>query len=86
MCVCVCVWVLTHIQLFASPWTVAHQTPLSMGFSRQEYWSRLPFSASGDVPDPGVKPTFLVSPALAGELFTTEPPGKTSGRIQKTHK
>ena len=86
MCVCVCVCVLTHIQLFASPWTVAHQTPLSMGFSRQEYWSRLPFSASGDVPDPGVKPTFLVSPALAGELFTTEPPGKTSGRIQKTHK
>ena len=84
MCVCVCV--LTHVQLFASLWTVAHQTPLSMGFSRQEYWNRLPFPTSGDVPDPGVKPTFLVSPALAGELFTTELPGKTSGRIQKTNK
>ena len=86
LCVCVCVCVLSSVQLFASPWTVAHQAPLSMGFSRQEYWSRLPFPTSGDVADPGIKPTFLVSPALAGELFTTEPPGKTSGMIQKTNK
>ena len=55
----------------ATPWTVAYQAPLSLGFSRQEYWSRLPFSSPGDLPDPGIKPT---SPALAGGFFTTEPP------------
>ena len=60
------------------PWTVAHQAPLSMGFPRQEYWSRLPFPSPGDLPDPGVE---LTSPALAGGtgnewLITTEPPGK----------
>ena len=47
-----------------------------MEFSRQEYWSRLPFSSPGDLPDPGIEPEFLASPALAGEFFTTEPPGK----------
>ena len=46
------VCVLSRVQLFATPWTVAHQTPLSMGFSRQEYWSGLPFPTSGDLPDP----------------------------------
>ena len=51
-----------------APWTVAHQAPLSMGCSRQEYWSRLPFPAVGDRPDPGIKPE---SPALAGRFFTT---------------
>ena len=54
-------------------WTVACQAPLSMGFSRQEYWSELPFPSPGDLPDPGIKP---VSPALTGGFFTTEPPGK----------
>ena len=57
--------VLRHVQLFATPWTVAHQAPLPMGFSRQEYWSRLPFPPPGDFLDPGIKPGSLVSPALA---------------------
>ena len=58
---------------FVKPWTVAHQAHLSMGFSRQEYWSGLPFPPPGDLPNPGME---LVSPALAGGFFTTEPPGK----------
>ena len=61
------------VRLFATPWTVAHQGPLSMGFSRQEYWSGLPFSSPGDLPDPGIK---LTSPTLAGRFFTPELPGK----------
>ena len=61
------------ILLFATPWTVAHQAPLSMEFSRQEYWSGLPFPTPGDLPDPGIKPTSLESPVLAGGFFTTEP-------------
>ena len=56
-----------------TPWTVAHQPPLSMGFPRQEYWNVLPFSSPGDLPDPGIE---LVSAALAGRFFTGEPPGK----------
>ena len=56
---------------FVIPWIVACQAPLSMEFSRQEYWSGLPFPTPGDLPDPGIKPTFLVSPELAGEFFTT---------------
>ena len=55
-----------------SPWTVARQTPLSMGFPRQEYWRGLPFSSLGDLPNPGIKPS---SPALAGGFFTTGSPG-----------
>ena len=58
----------------ATPCTVAYQAPLSLGFSRQEYWSRLPFSSPGDLPDPGIKPT---SPALAGRFFTAEPTRST---------
>ena len=84
--------VLSHVQLFATPWTVAHQAPLSMEFSRQEYWSRLPSPTPGDVPHlgtelmsalpfptPGDLPDPGIkpgSPALAGRFFTTEPPGK----------
>ena len=65
VCVCVCVCVLSCVQLFATPWTIAvHQSPLSMGFSRQEYWSGLPFSSLGDLPDPGIEPTSLASLAL----------------------
>ena len=60
---------------FATPRTVASQAPLSMGFSRQEYWSELTFPSSGDLPDPGIEPRSL---ALAGGFFTTEPPGKPS--------
>ena len=60
----------------ATPWTVACQAPLSMGFPRQEYWSGLPFPSPGDLPDPGIKPTSPESPALADRFFTTEPAGK----------
>ena len=73
VCVCVCVCVLSHfscVQLFVTLWTIAHQTPLAMGFSRQEYWNELPFPSLGDIPKPGIKPTSLMSPALAGKFFT----------------
>ena len=58
------------------PMTVACQAPLSMGFSKQEYWSRLPFPFPGDLPDPRTEPTSPVSPALVGRFLTTESPGK----------
>ena len=58
---------------FATPWTVAHEAPLSMGFSRQECWSELPFPTPGDLPDPGIEPTSPASPALASRFFTTDP-------------
>ena len=60
----------------ATPWTAAHQAPLSMGFSRQEHWSGLPFPPPGDLPDPGIELTSFMSTALAGEFFTTEPLAK----------
>ena len=66
---------LSRISLCATPWTVARQAPPSMGFSRQEYWSGAPFPSPGDLPDPGIKPVSLVSPALAGGFFTTSAPG-----------
>ena len=59
-----------------TPWTVAHQVPLSMGFPRQEYWRGLPFPSPGDLPNPGIEPEFLISLALAGGFFTTSAPGK----------
>ena len=64
--------VLSHfsrVQHFVTPWTIACQSPLSTGFSRQEHWSGLPFPP-GDLPDPGIEPTSLLSPALAGRFFT----------------
>ena len=64
---------LSHVQLFATQWTVTHQAPLLMGFPRQEYWSGSPFPPPGDLPNPGIKSP---SPALAGRFFATEPPGK----------
>ena len=64
---------LSHVRLFATPWTVAHQAPPSMEFSRQEYWNRLPFPSAGDLPDPGTEPR---SPALQADALTSEPPGK----------
>ena len=73
VCVCVCAQLFSCVWFFVTPWTVAHQAPLSMEFSRQEYWSGLPLPAPGDLPNPGIEP---VSPSLAGRLFTTKPPGK----------
>ena len=64
---------------FATPWTVAHQAPLPMGFFRQEYWNGLPFPSPGDLPNPGIEPT---SPTLAGRFFTTEPPGKLHSKVE----
>ena len=63
--------VLSRVRLFATPWTVARQAPLSMGFSRQEYWSGLPFPPPEDLPDPWIEPASPVSPALARRFFTT---------------
>ena len=59
------------VRLFATPGTVARLAPLSMGFSRQEYWSGWPCPPPGDLPNSGIEPAFLMSPALAGGLFTT---------------
>ena len=67
---------LSHVQLFATPGTLAHQASLSMRFFRQEYWSRLLFPLPGDLPKPGIKPKSPASSALAGGFFTAEPPGK----------
>ena len=67
----------SRARLFASPWTVAHQAPLSMGFSRQEYRSGLPFLPPRDLPDPGAKPMCPASPALAGGFSTTAPRRKS---------
>ena len=63
--------VLSHVQLFETPWTVACQASLSMEFSKQEYWSRLPFPVPGDLSHPGTEAASPVSPALAGRFFTT---------------
>ena len=63
---------LSCVQLFATPWTVAYQAPPSMGFFRQEYWSGLPFPSPGDLPDPGIEPR---SPAVQADALTSEPPG-----------
>ena len=67
----------SRVRLFMTPWTVAHQAPLFMGFLKQEYWSGLSITPPGDLPNPGVKPMSLAPPALAGRFFTTVPPGKT---------
>ena len=72
----ICMYVLSRIWLSVIPWTVDHQPPLSMQFSRQEYWSGFPFPIPGYLPDSGIKPTSLASPGLAGEFFTYWPPGK----------
>ena len=64
-----------------TPWTVAHQAPLSMGFSKQAYWSGLPFPSPGDLPNPGVKPG---SPALQADALPSEPPGKQISYLSST--
>ena len=73
-CVYLCARVpscLSRVQLFVTLWTIVHQSPLSMGFSRQEYRSGLPCTPLGDLPNPGMKPISLMSPALAGGFLTT---------------
>ena len=63
---------LSRVRLFATPWTVAHQVPPSMEFSRQEYWSGLPFPTPADLPDPGIEPG---SPPVRADALPSEPPG-----------
>ena len=67
---------LSHVQLLATSWTVAYQDPLSMKFSSQEHGSGLSFPSPGDLPDTGIEPASLASPALAGRFFTMEPRGE----------
>ena len=69
---------LGSVRLFATPWGVAYQDPPSMGFSRQEYWSGLPFPSPGDLPNPGIEPG---SPALRADALPSEPLGKTIFRV-----
>ena len=70
---------LSRVQLFLTPWTVAYQAPVSMGFSRQEYWSGLPFPSPGDLPNSGIKPE---SPTLQADALTSEPPGMPSAYLR----
>ena len=71
------------VRFFVTPWAVAYQAPPSMGFSRQEYWSGLPFPSPGDLPNPGIKPR---SPALQADALPSEPPGKSSWTMAKKKK
>ena len=72
---------LSRVRLFATQWTVAHQAPPSVGFSRQACWSRLPFPSPGDLPDPGIKPG---SPTLWTDALPSEPPGKSYYTVEVT--
>ena len=74
---------LSCARFFAIQWTAAYQAPLSMEFSRQEYWSGLPFPSPGDLPHPGIEPR---SPALQADTLTSEPPGKPNTHNQNTNK
>ena len=72
---------LSRVWLCATPWTIAHQDPPSMGFSRQEYWSGLPCPPPGDLPHPGIEPATLMSPALAGQFFITSTTWEAQGSL-----
>ena len=76
VCVFVCMCLLSHVRLFATLWIIVHQAHPSMGSSRQEHWSGLPFPSPEGLPDPGIEPVSLPSPALESRQFTTEPLGK----------
>ena len=78
---CIKVKSLSCVRLFATPWTVAYQAAPSMVFSRQEYWSGLPFPSPGDLPDPGIEPR---SPALQADALHSEPPGKPMDCLDST--
>ena len=71
----------TQLSPTVAPWTIACQAPLSMEFSRQEYWNGLPFPSPGDPSDPGIEPMSLAPPALAGKFFTLHPLGSPGGSI-----
>ena len=79
--VCVCSQFFSYLWLFVTMWNIDHQFPLSMRFSRQEYWGRLPFPPPGNLPDPGIKHKFPASFALAIGFFTTESHGKLSFQL-----
>ena len=72
-----CIYMLSFVWHFVTPWTVTCQASLSTGFSRQEFWSGLPFPFPADLPDPGIEPESSASPPLAGGFLTTEPSGKS---------
>ena len=71
----------SHFRVFLTPWTVARQAPLSMGFSRQEYWSGLLCPPPGDLPDPGIEPVSLMTPSLASGFFTTGATWEVPGTV-----
>ena len=73
---------LSYVWLFVALWTIARQAPLSMEFSKQEYWNRVPFPTPGDLPHSRIKTSSLASPTLAGGLFTLTPPGKPHTSIK----
>ena len=70
---------LSRVRLFVTPWTVAYKAPLSMEFSRQEYWNGLPFPSPGDLPDSGIEPKY---PALLADALLSEPPGKSMYKME----
>ena len=80
--ICVNVKLLSHVQLFVTPWIVAYQAPPSMEFPRQEYWSGLPFPSPGDLSDPVIEPR---SPALQADTLPSEPPKTTHKKKMLTH-
>ena len=73
---------LSHVQLFATPWTVAYQASPCMGFSKQQNWSGLPFPSPGDLPDPGIEPG---SPTLQADALPSDPPGKPEEKVKGVH-
>ena len=75
----------SHVQLFMTPWSIAHQAPLSMALSRQEYWSGLPCPPPGDLPDPGIKPMSPMAPALQSDSLPLSHPG-SQGLVGETDK
>ena len=75
------VCMLSHVQIFVTSWTAARQAPLSKEFSRQEYWSGLPFPSPGNLPNPGIELISPMSPVLAGRFITPEPPGNPSDTL-----
>ena len=74
---------LSSVRPFATPWAVARQAPLSVGFPRQEYWSGLPFPPPGDIPEPGIEPESPAASALAGRFSTTESLGKLTYSLKE---